>query len=484
MKQENVKKLEKMLQPIRFRPSSVKKHDTDGRTPFDSDFARVALSAPVRRLQDKTQVFPLADYDFVRNRLTHSLEVMTIARGLGLGVEKILADNKTFDLINRNDDLRNAISKILEVAALVHDVGNPAFGHKGETAIQNYFKEKDSFIGRVLQKFPLNDVELADLQHIEGNVQGFRILRHLALADDDNSYNLTMPVLATIIKYPFSSTDGNKKIENEPFKKKFGFLEAETQSYIDICNTLGLIYGRRHPLTFLLEAADDITYRACDLEDGFKEGVITIKTIKETIKSEIVQGNQAIMSLVDRLSDDNDQLSNELLMQKLRITIQSQMIIACTEEFVNNIDGIIEGTYQKPILENTIFNGLLEALKKLDNYNFASEQVQGKENEGIYKMLFLLDGLVRAMVLLNEKTDKLDPEYQLYMKISPNYRKAACRKEKSIPETMYEKLLLVTDYIYGMTDGFVHTVYEDEKVSELILRVKCKIDNQNLYNII
>lgn len=477
MKPENIKRFEKMLQPIRFRPTSVTKHETDGRTPFDSDLARVALSAPVRRLQDKTQVFPLADYDFVRNRLTHSLEVMIIARGLGLSVEKILADSKCIDLINRNDDLRNAISKILEVAALVHDVGNPAFGHKGETAIQNYFKDKDGFIGRVLQKSSINDIELADLQHIEGNVQGFRILRHLALADDYNSYNLTMPILATIIKYPFSSTEGNKDIKEEPFKKKFGFLEPETKSYVEICNTLGMIYGRRHPLTFLLEAADDITYRACDLEDGFKEGVITIKTIKNTIKSETVQGNQAIMSLVERLSDDNDQLTNELLMQKLRITIQSQMIIACTEEFVNHIDEIIEGVYNKPLLENTLFNDLLEALKDLDKYNFSSEQVQGKEKEGIYKMLYLLDGLSRAMVLLNDNTDKLAPEYQLYLKISPNYRKASCEEGNAIPNSLYKKLLLVTDYIFGMTDGFVHTVYDDEKFSELIMRVKCKIDN-------
>ena len=113
MKQENIERLEKMLRPIRFRPTSVTKHVTDGRTPFDSDFARVALSAPVRRLQDKTQVFPLADYDFVRNRLTHSLEVMTIARGLGLGVEKIFAEREWLDLVNRNDEMRNAITKII-----------------------------------------------------------------------------------------------------------------------------------------------------------------------------------------------------------------------------------------------------------------------------------------------------------------------------------------------------------------------------------
>ena len=150
MKAENIERFEQMLQPTRLRESSVKKDQTDGRTPFDSDFSRVALSAPVRRLQDKTQVFPLAEFDFVRNRLTHSLEVMTMARGLGVGVEKMLAQ-EGFNLIDRdiNDPMRNAISKILEVSSIVHDLGNPPFGHSGEKAISTYFSEGN---GQYLQQ--------------------------------------------------------------------------------------------------------------------------------------------------------------------------------------------------------------------------------------------------------------------------------------------------------------------------------------------
>lgn len=476
MKPENIKRLEQMLQPVRFKTTSVTKNPLDGRTPFDSDFSRIALSAPVRRLQDKTQVFPLADYDFVRNRLTHSLDVMTMARGLGLNVEKVLSDNNWLDLIHRNDDLRNAITKILEVASLVHDIGNPPFGHKGEKAIQNYFSNKNSFVGIHVFSGELNELERADLQHIEGNVQGFRILRHLALSEDEFSYNLTKPVLATIIKYPCCSLDGNDK-KKGPFRKKFGFLEQDIAEYNDICNTLGLMPGQRHPLTFLLEAADDIAYGVCDLEDGFKEGIITKDNLQHAITPENVQGNEKILSLINKLCNENSQLEDEILMQKLRIELHSQMIITCTEEFINNIDAIIEGTYNTSLVEGTKFKDLNKALGEIDIVNFESDQVRGKEAIGIDRMIHLLDGFASALILLNEKTSPMAPEYQLYERISPNYRKAACNDGECVPASLYQKLLLASDYVFGMTDGFVHTVYEDEEIRELIMRVKCKIDN-------
>ena len=276
------RKLENYLRPIRFREPSVTPDATDGRTPFDSDFARVALSAPVRRLQDKTQVFPLPYYDFVRNRLTHSLEVLCIARGLGLGVEKVLSQNGLFE-IGKIPQYHHAISSILGTASLIHDIGNPPFGHKIEKIIQNYFQNiSSSFIKKKFDE--LNDNQKEDFYHIEGNVQGFRILRHLALAKDEFSYNLTMPTMATIVKYPYSSKRGNKNPkEGYPHEQeKFGYLNIEEQEYFKICDTLGMRHeGHRHPLTYLLEAADDIAYSVCDLEDVYKDGLISPDKIKE-----------------------------------------------------------------------------------------------------------------------------------------------------------------------------------------------------------
>ena len=476
MKEVNCERFLRMLQPARFRKSRVDVHPTDGRTAFDSDYARVAMSASIRRLQDKTQVFPLAEYDFVRNRLTHSLEVMTLAKGMGLGVEKMLLEQGV-DLVGHdiNHPLRNAVSKILETAALIHDVGNPPFGHKAEKAVQKYFRNSNGYVGRQVFSDILTDAQRADLQNIEGNVQGLRQLMHLGLADDEYSFNLTMPVLATLVKYPFSSLDGNRKDDPDPLKHKFGFLQSEKERYEQIRSVLGLQGGQRHPLTYLLEAADDIAYNVCDLEDGFRNGIISIGAIKQNL-SEQVTHDRRISDVVSRLSDDNDALTNEWLIQKLRITTQSQMIIASTSRFVERIDDIVEGKLTGTLLDNTDYALLCEKLRELDVYNFRSDAVSVKEKEGIEKMRYLLDGYAQAMVLLAEDTDPLAPERQLYETISPNYRKAACEKGKSVPTGLYGKLLLVTDYIFGMTDGYVLHLYDDKRIMELILRVKCRLD--------
>ena len=214
----------KMISPIRFRESSVKKDPTDGRNPFDSDYSRIVLSSHFRRLQDKAQVFPLERSDFIRTRLTHSLEVACFARGLGLGVEKHLLKKK---IITETEI--GYIPTILEVAGLIHDIGNPPFGHFGEEIIKSYFQKIKSFSDDNLIKNAfdsLTDEQQADFLNFDGNVQGFRILRKLGLAHDNFSYNLTMPILATIIKYPYSSLEGNKKMSDggKYSQKKYGYF--------------------------------------------------------------------------------------------------------------------------------------------------------------------------------------------------------------------------------------------------------------------
>lgn len=208
----------KMISPIRFRDSRIVPDKSDGRNPFDSDYSRIMLSSHLRRLQDKAQVFPLEKSDFIRTRLTHSLEVSCFARGLGLGVEKYLLNK---GIISTKE--LGYIPKILEVAGLIHDVGNPPFGHFGEEIIKSYFRQLDSRSANpnVKKAFErLKQEEKADFLNFDGNVQGFRILRKLGLAKDNDSYNLTMPVLATIIKYPYSSIEGNKKGENTVYSQK------------------------------------------------------------------------------------------------------------------------------------------------------------------------------------------------------------------------------------------------------------------------
>ena len=445
-----------MLSIERFRRSEVDTDDTDGRTAFDSDFSRIAMSAPIRRLQDKTQVIPMDKYDFSRNRLTHSVEVLCIARGLALGVERVLRDNGIYNFKHQE------LVSILQTAALMHDIGNPPFGHQGEKAVQTFFTN-------TIQNHPwlrdyfsqLSPIQKADLQNIEGNTQGFRILCRLELAKDDNSYNLTKTTLSTIIKYPYNAIDGNKdpKQEGAPVfheQEKFGYFEAERDRYENICKELGLQEHQRHPLTYLLEAADDIAYCLSDISDGIEKKVITIPLFIEEFKK-----------IWKRSQYD---------MQSLRIKVQSQMIIACTKEFCRNFSEIVEGTYHGELLKNSEANILREIFKELGKGVIHSEMVTSKEREGKEAIEYLLDGYLSALLLLDENTPEDFPEYELYASISANYRKAACEKGKNVPTDIYKKFLLVTDYIFGMTDRFLMDTYHEEEIRTLILRVKSKID--------
>ena len=482
-------KLEDYLRPIRFRESSVHPDATDGRTPFDSDFARVALSAPVRRLQDKTQVFPLPYYDFVRNRLTHSLEVLCIARGLGLGVEKVLFQNGLFE-VGKIPQYHHAITSILETAALVHDIGNPPFGHKIEKAIQHYFSNiPNSFIKTNFDK--LSDNQKADFLHIEGNVQGFRILRHLALAKDEFSYNLTMPTMATIVKYPYSSLKGNQDSrKGYPHEQeKFGYLNAEEEEYFKICDTLGMRHeGHRHPLTYVLEAADDIAYSVCDLEDVYKNELIgteqiqkTFEEIKEYYKKEYnyIFSDTKIDELFSNLKSD-DKLTEEINMQTLRIQLQSKMIVECTKTFCEHYQEIMDGMYKGELLEDSGCDVRLlkQVCKEIVSSIYDSPDIHQKTEEAINAVNYILTGLLDAILLLDVNTPVDAPEYLLYQNISLNYRKVACESGVNVPTNIYKKFLLATDYVFGMTDRFLMNIYnEDTTTRELIIRVQSKIDN-------
>lgn len=472
-------KLENYLRPVRFRKSRVNPDATDGRTPFDSDFARVALSAPVRRLQNKTQVISLPQYDFVRNRLTHSLEVMCIARGLGLGVEKILSENGLFE-IGYISQYHHAITSILETAALVHDIGNPPFGHKIEKAVQKYFQKiTDPYI-KVHFDALANDAQREDFLNIEGNTQGFRVLRHLALAKDEFSFNLTMPTMATIVKYPFSSTEGNKDPEKgySHEQEKFGYFQAEAEDYYKICDKLCLRRdGQRHPLTYLLEAADDIAYSLCDIEDAFKDGKIDIPRIIDCFNK--CGYDDAVLKMkIDNLAND-DEVLEQANIQDLRISIQSTMIVECTKVFCEHYKDIIDGNFKGELMACSNVSNLKECCEDIVRPVFDDPEILENEQKAADAAYFLLDGFLKAILMLMPDTPIDTPEYLLYSYISPNYRKVACEDGFDIPTNLYKKFLLVTDYIFGMTDRFLLNLAGDEDVKNLINAVNSKLANRS-----
>ena len=218
---KNTEKWALLIEEKRFRDKSdsIK---SDGRNPFENDYGRLISSAPIRRLQDKTQVFPLEQSDYIRTRLTHSLEVSYIASSIGQSIENFLIKEKQDLLLEK----QGYLSSLLRVAGLVHDLGNPPFGHFGEEAVRKFFK--DYFQNN---KTSLNDLERADLIYFDGNVQTFRILSKLYYFGDEYGYNLTYSSLASIIKYPSNSLEGNKKPYTEIAKKKFGYFVTETETY-------------------------------------------------------------------------------------------------------------------------------------------------------------------------------------------------------------------------------------------------------------
>ena len=337
------------LKPERFRGTTAK-NTPAGWNPFDSDYSRIVMSAPFRRLQDKAQVFPLEPNDFVRTRLTHSIEVSSVARSLGVRVENWLKEKGYIE-----QDKVGHIPSILATASLAHDIGNPPFGHFGEKCIQTFFKKKQSglaghfrekLVQTVLQKKPtglscLNKHEMADLVNFDGNIQGLRLLLRLGLASDEFSYNLTFPTLATTVKYPNDSITGNKGNASGISLKKYGFYQTEKDKYSKIDNVLQL-NGKRHPLCFLLESADDICYSVSDIEDGFKKGTIDLEFITTLILNkynndiECKELYEKIIHCKDKYRSYENKSS--IIIQDCRVFAQQKMINSAFNSFVKNHD--------------------------------------------------------------------------------------------------------------------------------------------------
>lgn len=538
-------KLVAMLNPERFRKTTMTDADFESRNPFDNDYYRVITSANVRRLQDKTQVFPQEKSDFVRRRLTHSMEVAAIGRTLGLMVEEKLVERKLVNKIGPYlTQYSRSIATILETAGLVHDIGNPPFGHFGEETIGQYFaklstsdvklreqllaqkkkislksnkkgeqeffiefahikasleqetdaiarafidfKEDDSRDGKDVGKTDETCALQADFTHFDGNVQGFRILRHLGLSGDDSSFNLTMPTLMSIIKYPFSSVDGNKK-EGVHAQEKYGFYQAEKNAYVKICQTLSMKEGQRHPLAYLLEAADDIVNVTSDVEDGFKMGIISIERIKEEINKLNISGLTS-SEIENHLKKQRENaavklpdVTSELWVKEFRIRAVRHLMTEAVSVFIRNIDAYVNAAYiesdvptneclGEELLKNSSLRNCLSILQReiySKNYILKSELL------GYNVITFLLNKFVGCMFSndikegINDCGEKIytlstkKESGKLYALISPNYKRAFGCTENQIPAKYYERFLLAVDHVSGMTDSYAVDLYNE-----------------------
>lgn len=437
---------EKYLNPKRLRPSG-RETENDPRNEFESDFGRIIFSPAIRRMHDKTQVFPLTTDDNIHSRLTHSMEVMAIGHSLGLR----LSENQEF--ITKSNlkpiDVLRTIPVILKNSCLVHDIGNPPFGHFGEESIQSFFK---TFFQKNQFNLELSPEEKEDFIHFDGNAQGFRVLTKLQVLDDPYGLNLTMATLASSLKYPNTGEIVKGKLN----KKKRGVFQSEKEYLSIIAKDCGLLKEGeivRHPLSFLMEAADTICYRAMDLEDGFNKGWYDYSFIESHLREvEIMQ--PILEELKNKKSETNKVVS-------LRIAIISKLVSLAINNFVSKYDAICEGTYHKELIEDDS-SKLEESLSNFCINNiFPQREIQSLELTG--------DSVLQG--LLTQYTGFIFNENKKYRNkaiglISGSIIKAAKLENNLDVDSDFSNLSdyfylrVIVDFISGMTDQYALSHYQ------------------------
>lgn len=413
----------------------------DDRSEFKRDYDRLIFSAPFRRMQNKTQVFPLPGSIFVHNRLTHSLEVASVGMSLGNDVARVLKQHHP----ELAGTLFEEIGTIVSTACLAHDMGNPPFGHSGEKAIQAYFREGG---GQALQERISNEF-WNDLTHFEGNANTFRLLTHRFHGRREGGFVMTYSTLASIVKYPHSSLCAGKK-------GKFGFFCFEEEYFRRIADELGMIrlsadgeplrYAR-HPLVYLVEAADDICYEIMDIEDAHK---LRILSFDETMKLLLGFFDEAHrQKIMQRITDEGITDNNEKVVY-MRACAIGLLESECARTFVENEQVILDGEFVGSLIDH-VSPLVRDAYKHCTNVSFEriynSKPVLDVELSGYKIMETLMETLTEAAV----SPEKFHSE-QLRKRFSNQY---------DINSNDFEtRIMAVIDFISGMTDIFALDIYQ------------------------
>lgn len=464
---------DKLLSPKRagYYGKTVTKRQGDLRSEFEKDYHRIIGSSSFRRLQDKTQVFALDKSDFIRTRLTHSLEVSSFAKSLGQNIAQYLIENNRDPSFTQQT--KSDICDILQCAGLIHDLGNPPFGHFGEEAIRDWFirnMRSLKYKGRPITELLTNQM-LQDFYHFEGNAQALRQVSKLHFLVNEYGMNLTYALLNTIIKYPVSSECINPHSGNIKYKK-MGYFYAEQALYEMISKETGTV-GMRHPLTFILEAADDIAYCTADIEDAFKKGCISYEKLREELllAQERARADISKLDPVGMLDHQYDnaiarKVENPQLyaVQNFLVRLQSSLIFCATYGFTSHYRQIMEGTYEHDIFYRTYGEWVKKALGDIAyRYAFISKPILQMEVAAGTILNFLMDRFVPAVLYYDTEVPLQMLEKKLVNLISENYRQIYhlyANRAKSEEEKLYLRLLLVTDFISGMTDSYAKDLYQ------------------------
>lgn len=426
----------------------------DIRSEFVRDYDRLIFSSAFRRLQDKTQVFPLAKSDYVRTRLTHSLEVASVGRSLGtLASAEIDKSERRAAKVNPQD-----IGVIVSAACLAHDIGNPPFGHAGESAIQEWFANEHEG-GKRLASWKMSPSQNQDLRMFEGNAQGFRTISHTQIPEQKGGMQLTCATLAAFTKYPRESSVPDRQ-RSGISGKKFGFMHSERDLFAEVADEVGLLRKpgkgaawHRHPLAFLVEAADDICYHIMDIEDGFRAGMVSFDELRDLHTPWIDDGTEKRLAQVQ---DKHRQA------EYLRARTIGKLIHEFVSVFGKKLDGIMSGTFDDELaahIDRADAFKQFKAVGRAKVYN--SRPVVEVEACGFEVIGGLLSAFVGAMDDLAEK------------KKSASVRsKTLLRLTSFDPETLslasnYERAVHATDFLSGMTDSYAVTLYQRIRGIEL-----------------
>ena len=413
----------------------------DDRSEFKRDYDRLIFSSAFRRLQNKTQVFPLPGSIFVHNRLTHSLEVARVGMSIGNDISRWVIQKQP-DL---KDTLVEEIGTIVSAACLAHDLGNPPFGHSGEKAIQTFFSE-----GPGLKIKPMVSSEFwDDITHFEGNANAFRILTHRFKGRRQGGFVMTYSMLASIVKYPFaSSLAGNHG--------KFGFFASEAESYKKIADELGIscksapgepLKYARHPLVYMVEAADDICYEIMDIEDSHKLKILSYAETEHLLLSffdEDIQQKIRQRIIDEELTDENEKVVY------MRASVIGKLENECVAAFLAHEEEILAGTFEGSLIDH-ISERQKKAYQECEKISYSkiyqSKPVLDIELSGYQIMATLMKVFIEAAVNPSRFYSK-----QLLRRVSSQY--------DIENENLEERIMAVLDYISGMTDIYALDIYQ------------------------
>ncbi len=440
----------------------------DDRSEFDRDYDRTVFSTPVRRLQDKTQVFPLEPNDAVRTRLTHSLEVSTLARGLAGGAARWLLKEGHL----QNDQQALDLESIAATCGLIHDLGNPPFGHAGEQAISSWFEQKSKADKNFFSGLRARSSSAAQLRNdflkFEGNAQTLRIVTRLQLLVDQHGLNMTVGTLSAAMKYTAASHEVTGD-EGPHEKEKPGYFASERDIVEKVREHAGT-GAARNPIAYLVEACDDIVYATVDIEDGVKKGIVSWEEIEQALKQAADSDSKPLVEDQTRRArkyiDDADsglrgRARDEAIAQHFRTVVIGTAKIAVLRAFESHYDAIIHGEPFKTgeLIKASTAAGLIKACKTVGREHiYNSDETLRLEAMGrriIHELMDIFWEGASASPSKDPKAFGRSFEGKIYNLLSRNYRtvfEAAIRHSTLPPR--YHQFQLVTDYVCGMTDTF------------------------------